>query len=190
MSRRHSKPTTRSLTTNQEAANIFRDTVRVNERIRISQIRLIDEAGNQRGVMSPQDAMKLAQNANLDLVEVAPSASPPVCRIMDYTKYKYDQAKKAREARRKQKVIHLKEIKLHPNTDEHDYNFKKNHLEKFLKRGDKTKVTMVFRGREMQHMNTGRALLERLAKELAPLAEVEKMPYREGRFMIMILMPK
>lgn len=126
----------------------------------------------------------------MDLVEIAPGAQPPVCRIMDYTKYKYEQAKKAKEARKKQKIIHLKEIKMHPNIDEHDYNFKKKHLEDFLRRGDKAKVTMVFRGREMQHMNVGRAVLERLSNELSPIAEIEKMPYTEGRFMIMILNPK
>lgn len=164
--------------------------MRVNERIRVSQIRVIDDAGNQLGIMTPPDAMKLALAAGLDLVEVAPNGQPPVCRIMDYSKYKYDQEKAAKEARKKQKVIHVKEIKMHPHIDEHDYNFKKNHIEKFLKRGDKAQVTMVFRGREMQHMDTGRAVLERLSKELAPLAEIEKLPFTEGRLMIMILSPK
>ena len=140
--------------------------------------------------MTPQEALKIAQALGLDLVEVAPAANPPVCRIMDYSKYKYDQEKAAKEARRKQKVMHMKEIKMHPNIDDHDYEFKRNHIEKFLKRGDKAQVTMVFRGREMQHMNAGRAVLERLVKELSPIAEIEKMPYTEGRQMIMILMPK
>lgn len=162
----------------------------MNERIRIAQIRVIDDQGNQRGIMTPADAIKLATAVGLDLVEVAPQASPPVCRIMDYSKYKYDQEKAAKEARKKQKVIHIKEIKMHPHIDEHDYNFKRNHLEKFLKRGDKAQVTMVFRGREMQHLQTGRAVLERLAKELAPFAEIEKVPYTEGRLMIMVLQPK
>jgi translation initiation factor IF-3 len=164
--------------------------LRVNERIRIDKVRLIDDQGNQRGVVPTPEALQIARNAGLDLVEVAPAASPPVCRVMDYTKYKYDQAKKAKEARKKQKIIHLKEIKLHPHIDEHDYNFKKRHLEEFLKRGDKAKVTMVFRGREMQRQEAGRAVLDRLAKELSPIAEIEKMPYTEGRAMIMILMPK
>lgn len=154
------------------------------------QIRLIDEAGEQRGLMTPQDALKIAQAAGLDLVEIAPTASPPVCRVMDYSKFKYDQAKKTKEARKKQRVIHVKEIKMHPHIDEHDYTFKKNHLEKFLKRGDKAQITMVFRGREMQRQEAGRAVLDRLAKELAPVAEVERVPYTEGRLMIMILMPK
>lgn len=140
--------------------------------------------------MAPSEALKIAQAAGLDLVEVAAAANPPVCRIMDFTKYKYDQEKKAKEARKKQKVIHIKEIKLHPNIDEHDYTFKKNHLEKFLRRGDKAKVTMVFRGREMQHKSAGQRVLERLIKELAAVAEVERLPYSEGRQMIMILMPR
>jgi len=162
----------------------------VNERIRIAQVRVIDDQGNQRGIMTPAEALKLAATVGLDLVEVAPQAVPPVCRIMDYSKYKYDQEKAAKEARKKQKVIHIKEIKMHPHIDEHDYNFKRNHLEKFLKRGDKAQVTMVFRGREMQHLETGRAVLDRLAKELAPFAEIEKVPYTEGRLMIMVLQPK
>jgi translation initiation factor IF-3 len=140
--------------------------------------------------MSPAEAIKIAVAAGLDLVEVAPQASPPVCRIMDYSKYKYDQEKAAKEARKKQKVIHVKEIKMHPHIDEHDYDFKRNHLEKFLKRGDKAQVTMVFRGREMQHLETGRKVLDRLAKELSPIAEIEKVPYTEGRLMIMVLVPK
>ncbi len=162
----------------------------MNERIRIAQVRVIDDQGNQRGIMTPAEALKLAATVGLDLVEVAPQAVPPVCRIMDYSKYKYDQEKAAKEARKKQKVIHIKEIKMHPHIDEHDYNFKRNHLEKFLKRGDKAQVTMVFRGREMQHLETGRAVLDRLAKELAPFAEIEKVPYTEGRLMIMVLQPK
>ena len=174
----------------KENGPISKDNVRVNERIRVPQVRVVDEAGNQRGIMPPYEALKIAQAAGLDLVEVAPGASPPVCRVMDYSKFKYDQEKAAKEARKKQKVIHVKEIKMHPHIDEHDYNFKRNHLEKFLKRGDKAQVTMVFRGREMQHLETGRAVLERLAKDLAPVAEIEKTPYTEGRQMIMIFMPK
>jgi translation initiation factor IF-3 len=140
--------------------------------------------------MDSNQALELAREAGYDLVEVAPSANPPVCRIMDYSKFKYDQAKKAKEARKNQKFIHLKEIKLHPNIDEHDYNFKKNHSIKFLKRGDNVKVTMVFRGRENQRVEMGRAVLEKLSAELASIAEVEKAPRKEGRQMIMILIPK
>ena len=169
---------------------VSKDKVRVNKRINSLEIRVIDDAGNQRGVMSPEDAMKIAQEAELDLVEIAPSSKPPVCRIMDYSKYKYDQAKKAKEAKKKQKVIHVKEIKMHPNIDQHDYIFKKNNIEKFLKRGDRAKVTMVFRGREMAHLETGRAVLQKLANELAPIAEIEKPPAKEGRHIIMFLVPK
>jgi translation initiation factor IF-3 len=165
---------------------------RVNEQVkyRNPQVRLIDGDGNQRGVMASAEALKIAQVAELDLVEVSPKATPPVCRVMDFSKYKFDQAKKAKEAKKKQKVIHVKEIKLHPNTDKHDYGFKKNHMEKFLSRGDKVKVTMVYRGREMRHYEKGLAVLKQLAKEVAHLAEVEKLPYKEGRRTIMILTPK
>lgn len=115
---------------------------------------------------------------------------PPVCRIMDFSKFKYDQAKKEKEARKKQKVIHLKEIKFHPFIEEHDYMVKLHSLEKFLKQGDKAKITMMFRGREMNYISTGRKLLERLAKDVAPLGEVEKAPYMEGRMITMIIQPK
>ncbi len=168
----------------------IKEKLRVNDRIRAAQIRVIDEAGNQHGVLTPLEAMKLAEGAGLDLVEVAPMSSPPVCRIMDYSKYKYDQEKKAKEARKKQKVIHVKEIKFHPRIDQHDYNFKKNHVEKFLKRGDKVKATMVFRGRENQNVEAGRTVLFKLLSDVAPLAEIEKTPFKEGRQMIMILVPK
>jgi len=162
----------------------------VNERIRIAQVRVIDDEGNQLGIMTPAEAMKVAVAAGLDLVEVAPQASPPVCRIMDYSKYKYDQAKKQKEARKKQKVIHIKEIKFHPHISEHDYVFKRQHAEKFLKRGDKVKATMVYRGRELARKETGRKVLQRLAQELVAIAEVEKPPIAEGRSIMMVLMPK
>lgn len=126
----------------------------------------------------------------MDLVEVANTAVPPVCRIMDFSKFKYDQEKKEKEARKKQKVIHLKEIKFHPFIDENDYRVKLNNLERFLKQGDKAKITMVFRGREMNYVSTGRKVLERLAKDIAALGEVEKAPYMEGRMVTMIIMPK
>ena len=167
-----------------------KDRTRVNTQIRVAEVRLIDEAGEQRGVMTPQDAIQLAEKAELDLVEVAPTAKPPVCRIMDYSKFKYDQAKKEKEARRKQKIIHIKEIKLKPRIDIHDYEFKRNHMEKFLKRGDKVKVTVVFRGREKGKTEVGRELLKRLAGELAPIAEVESAPMRDRNQLIMILNPK
>jgi translation initiation factor IF-3 len=141
-------------------------------------------------VVAIQEALKMAKEAELDLVEVANQAAPPVCRIMDFSKFKYDQEKKEKEARKKQKVIHLKEIKFHPFIDEHDYMVKFHALEKFLKQGDKAKITMVFRGREMNYIPTGRKVLERLSQEIAPLGEVEKAPFMEGRMITMIIMPK
>jgi len=158
--------------------------------IRAPQVRLIDEDGNQAGIVASRDALEAAQKAELDLVEVAPTANPPVCRIMDYSKHKYEQAKKEKEARKKQKIVHIKEIKLHPNIDKHDYDFKKNHMEKFLKRGDKVKVTMVYRGREKMKMEVGCKLLDQVAEELAPIAEVESAPLRDRNQMVMLLMPR
>ncbi len=140
--------------------------------------------------MNTDQALRMAKEAELDLVEVAGQASPPVCRIMDFSKFKYDQAKKEKEARKKQKVIHLKELKYHPFIEENDYKVKLNSLERFLKQGDKAKITMVFRGREMNYISTGRKVLERLAQDIAPLGEVEKPPYMEGRMITMIIMPK
>ncbi len=153
-------------------------------------MRLIDADANQLGVVSIAEALRLAKEAELDLVEVANTAVPPVCRIMDFSRYKYDQEKKEKEARKKQKVIHLKEIKFHPFIEEHDYKVKLSNLERFLKEGDKAKITMQFRGREMNHVATGRALLERLATEIAPIGEVEKPPVMEGKMITMIIMPK
>ncbi len=151
---------------------------------------MIDQDGNPAGVVAIDQALRLAKEAELDLVEVAAQASPPVCRIMDFSKFKYDQAKKEKEARKKQKVIHLKEIKFHPFIDENDYKVKLHNLEKFLKHGDKAKITMVFRGREMNYVVTGRKVLERLAQDIAVIGEVEKAPYMEGRMITMIIMPK
>lgn len=151
---------------------------------------MIDQDGNPAGVVAIDQALRLAKEAELDLVEVAAQAAPPVCRIMDFSKFKYDQAKKEKEARKKQKVIHLKEIKFHPFIDENDYKVKLHHLEKFLKHGDKAKITMVFRGREMNYISTGKKVLERLAQDIAAIGEVEKAPYMEGRMITMIIMPK
>ena len=164
--------------------------VRVNERIRAREIRVIGENGEQIGVVSGSEGLKLAKEKGLDLVEVAPTAKPPVCRIMDYSKYKYDQEKKERLSRKKQRVIHIKEIRLKPNIEEHDYQTKLRHLKRFLGRGDKTKVTLMFRGREMAHVAVGRQLMDRLMKDLSELAEVERAPMLEGRFMVMFLTPK
>lgn len=152
---------------------------------------MIDENGEQMGIVQVQEALRRAQNAGLDLVEVAPQAQPPVCRIMDYSKYKYDQEKKQREAKRKQHVIHIKELKLKPNIEVHDYQVKVFHLRRFLERGDKTKITMMFRGRETQHMERGRAILDRLMSDVADIGEVEEPPTTLfGRTIVMTFRPK
>ena len=153
-------------------------------------MRLIDQDGNPAGVVTIQEALRQSKEAELDLVEVAAQAVPPVCRIIDFSKFKYDQEKKEKEARKKQKVIHLKEIKFHPFIDENDYQVKLHNLERFLKQGDKGKITMAFRGREMNYIPKGKKVLERLAQDIAPLGEVEKAPYMEGRMITMIIMPK
>ena len=154
------------------------------------QVRLVDSDGNPAGVVATPEALKMAREAELDLVEVAATAVPPVCRIMDFSKFKYDQEKKEKEARKKQKVIHLKEVKYHPFIEENDYQVKLHAVERFLKEGDKAKVTMVFRGREMNYIDKGRKVLERLAHDIAPLGEVEKAPLLEGKMITMIVMPK
>lgn len=140
--------------------------------------------------MSSQEALQTAMSLGLDLVEVAPDAKPPVCRIMDYGKYRYEQSKKAKDARKKQTVIQIKEVKMRPKTDEHDLEFKTRHIEKFLKDGNKAKVTMIFRGREVMHTNLGRKLLDKLAEDLKDSAIIEQLPRLEGKNMVMILAPK
>ncbi|MFT5207946.1 MAG: translation initiation factor IF-3 [Candidatus Omnitrophota bacterium] len=167
-----------------------KDTTRINAAINCPEVRLIDQDGEQRGLVPSADAIKIAEEANLDLVEVAGDAKPPVCRIMDYSKFKYDQAKKEKEAKKKQKVIHIKEVKFKPRIDQHDYDYKKNNMQRFLKRGDKVKVTMVFRGRERQNIDAGKVVLERLAEELAPVAAVESPPVKDRNQMFMLLIPK
>lgn len=141
-------------------------------------------------MLTTEDALKRAEEAGLDLVEVAPTAVPPVCRIMDYSKYKYEQEKREKEARKKQKVIHLKEIRLGPKIGEHDYQFKLRNLEEFIKRGDKVKVTMMFRGREMAHVDLGRKLLERLSSDISQIGEIEEPARQEGRFINMVIRAK
>ena len=140
--------------------------------------------------MTPADALSLAQSKGLDLVEVAPNSVPPVCRILDYGKYIYEQNKKQHDAKKKQKHIHVKEVKFRPKTEEHDYEFKRNHIERFLRHGDKVKVSFMFRGREMQHLDFGRRILERVKVELDGVCLVESSPRVEGHFMSMILSPK
>lgn len=161
----------------------------MNEQIRCREIRVIDEKGEQVGVMNPRDALKLADEHGLDLVEVSPGAKPPVCRIMDYGKYRYEQNKKERETRKNQKVISIKEVKLRPNIEDHDFNTKVRNAVKFLSAGDKVKITIMFRGREMAHPEQGRIVLDRLAEDLKWCATVEQQPLMEGRNMHMLIVP-
>ena len=161
----------------------------MNERIRAREIRVIDADGNQLGVMAPYDAIKKAREQNLDLVEISPNAVPPVCRIMDYGKFLYEQEKKERAAKKNQKQIVLKEVKFSVNVDEHDYVTKRNHVLRFLGEGDKVKASLRFRGREMAHQNLGRNVLERLIKEIGEKGIVEFRPRMEGNIMHAILAP-
>ena len=164
--------------------------VRVNEMIRAKEVRVVDEEGGQVGIMTPEQALAVAQERNLDLVEVAPSANPPVCRIMNYGKFQYQKSKRAHEARKHQKQVMLKEVKFRPKTEEHDYQFKKNHIVRFIGEGNKAKATVVFRGREMTHQEIGRRLMERLVNDLKEIAEVERPPKMEGYSLVTIFMPK
>jgi translation initiation factor IF-3 len=164
--------------------------LRVNERIRIKEVRVISPDGSQLGILAIEQALQTAYGLNLDLVEVAPEARPPVCRIMDYGKYRYEQSKKAREAKKKQTIIELKEIKLRPKTEEHDFQFKARNAERFLKEGNKAKITMMFRGREVIRMDRGKAVLDRFVEALKDVAMVEQPAKVEGRNMTMILAPK
>ncbi|MEO0861840.1 MAG: translation initiation factor IF-3 [Pseudomonadota bacterium] len=162
---------------------------RVNDRIRAVEIRLIGAEGENVGVVSPAKARAMAEDAGLDLVEISPNATPPVCKIMDFGKFKYEQQKKEAEARKKQKTIEVKEVKFRPNTDTHDYEVKMRNVFKFLENGDKVKVTLRFRGREMAHQNLGRELLERVAEDTKDVGKVENFPKMEGRQMVMMIGP-
>jgi translation initiation factor IF-3 len=166
-----------------------RDSTRVNERIRVPEVRLIDENGNQVGVMRTPEALRYAQEKDLDLVEVAPEARPPVCRVLDYSKYKYEQAQKLKQARKHQQQITIREIKFRPKIAENDYNTKKGHVERFLRHKDKVKITIMFRGREVTHPERGVMILDRLAEELAEIGVVEQRPIQDGRNMTMMLGP-
>jgi translation initiation factor IF-3 len=166
-----------------------RDTTRINERIRVPEVRLIDDQGAQVGVLKTPDALRFAQERDLDLVEVAPEARPPVCRVLDYSKYKYEQAQKVKQARKHQQQITVREIKFRPKIAQHDYDTKKHHVERFLRHRDKVKVTIMFRGREVTHPERGTLILDRLAEELAELGVVEQRPMQEGRNMTMMLGP-
>jgi translation initiation factor IF-3 len=166
-----------------------RDQTRINERIRVPEVRVIGEDGQQIGVMRTEEALRHAQERDLDLVEVAPDARPPVTRILDYSKYKYEQAQKQKAARKHQQQITIREIKFRPKIAQNDYDTKKGHVTRFLKRKDKVKITIMFRGREVTHPERGQQLLERLAEELKDLATVEQRPNLDGRNMTMMLGP-
>ena len=162
---------------------------RINERIRVPEVRLVGPAGEQVGIVRIDDALKLAMDADLDLVEVAPDSKPPVCKIMDYGKFKYEAAVKARETRKNQVNTVIKEMKLRPKIDQHDYETKKGHVERFLKQGDKVKITIMFRGREQSRPELGYKLLQRLAQDIGEIAIIESAPLQDGRNMTMVLGP-
>lgn len=167
-----------------------RDLPQINDRIRFPEIRVIDTDGSQIGILSPNEALRMAEEKELDLVLVSETAKPPVCRIMDYGKYKFEQEKKAREAKKKQHTADVKEVKMRYKIDDHDYNVRVNQAQRFLKSGDKVKATITFRGREIQHTNLAQELLERMAEDLKDFAEIQQYPKREGRNMMMLLSPK
>jgi translation initiation factor IF-3 len=166
-----------------------RDLTRINDRIRVPEVRLIGEDGNQIGVVKTDEALRYAQERDLDLVEVAPDARPPVTRVLDYSKYKYEQAQKQKQARKHQQQITIREIKFRPKIAQNDYDTKKGHVERFLRHKDKVKITIMFRGREVTHPERGTALLDRLAEELSEVGVVEQTPIQDGRNMTMMLAP-
>lgn len=163
--------------------------MRANNRIRALEVRLIDPEGEQLGVFPIKEALANANERGLDLVEVSPNSKPPVCRIMDFGKYKYQQKKRLQDARKKQSIVQIKEVKLRPKIDEHDFQFKLRHIERFLGDGNKAKITVIFRGREMAHKELGRAILERLAEKTKELATIDQGPKQEGRNLVMVLGP-
>jgi len=168
-----------------------KDGPRANRDIRgVREVQLIDDSGSNRGVMSFFDALKAAEDAGLDLVEIAPNSTPPVCKLLDYGKYKFNEQKKAAEARKKQKTVEVKEIKLRPGIDDHDYEVKMKAVRRFFEEGDKVKVTLRFRGREMAHQDLGVRLLEKVKTEMADVSKVESEPMLEGRQMIMVMAPR
>ena len=172
------------------APPVQKDGPRVNEEIRVREVHLIDKDGANRGTVTAAEALRLAQEAGLDLVEIAPNASPPVCELMDFGKFKYQEQKKAAEARKKQKVVEVKEIKFRPMIDDHDYDVKLRSMVRFFEEGDKVKVTLRFRGREMAHQELGMQLLNRVKEDAGKLAKVEQEPRMEGRQMVMVLAPR
>lgn len=174
----------------KSAPPVQKDGPRVNEDIRLREIQLIDQNGTNHGVIDTPTAMKMAQEAGLDLVEISPNTSPPVCKILDYGKYKFQAQKKAAEARKKQKVVEIKEIKLRPMIDDHDYDVKMKAMKRFFEEGDKVKVTLRYRGREMAHQELGTKLLDRVKTDVAELAKVEQDAKFEGRQVVMVLAPR
>ena len=167
-----------------------REGPRVNDDIAVLRVRLVDERGNMVGIVERNEALSMASEVGLDLVEIAPNADPPVCKILDFGKYKYEEQKKKNEARKKQKIIEVKEIKLRPSIDDHDYDVKMRSMVKFIGEGDKVKVTMRFRGRELAHQELGMDVLVRVRDDLDEIAKVEQMPRMEGRQMTMVMSPK
>lgn len=174
----------------QEVDHISKDNLKINEEIRAREVRVNSATGESLGIMSLRDALQMAAEQQLDLVEVAPTAKPPVCRIMDFGKYRYEQQKREKEAKKKQKVVTVKEVKLRPNIEQHDFNVKLKNALRFIEDGDKVKVTIMFRGRELSHPDLGRQILIKMAEELKELVVVEREPKLEGKNMIMILSPK
>ncbi len=170
--------------------SISKETLKINEEIRAREVRVTSSTGEQLGIMATREALRIAAEQQLDLVEVAPMGKPPVCRIMDFGKYRYEQQKRDKEAKKKQKVVTVKEVKLRPNIEQHDFNVKLKNALRFLEDGDKVKVTIMFRGRELSHPELGREVLLKMATELKDLVTVERDPKLEGKNMIMILAPK
>jgi translation initiation factor IF-3 len=169
---------------------ISKDNLRINEEIRAKEIRVTSADGSQLGVMTVREGLRLAEEKHLDLVEIAPNAKPPVCRIMDFGKYRYEQQKREKEAKKKQKVVTVKEVKLRPNIETHDFNVKFKSALRFIEEGNKVKVTIMFRGRELSHPELGKDILQKMANELKDFVTIEREPKLEGKNMIMILAPK
>jgi len=176
--------------TNNSSRKPTRDLPQINERIRFPKVRVVDSEGKQLGILSPRDALKVAQEQDLDLVLVSDKADPPVCRIMDYGKYKFEQEKRAREAKKRQHSAEVKEVKMRYKIDEHDYQVRVNQAQRFLKARDKVKATITFKGREIQHSDLAHELLSRMASDLEDMAEIQQPPKKEGRNMMMMLSPK
>lgn len=166
------------------------DLIRINDEITASEVRVVSDEDGQFGVMSVDKALQIAATEGVDLVEISPNASPPVCKLIDFGKYRFEMQKREREAKKKQKVIHIKEIKMRPKIDDHDYNFKMNHVRKFLEEGDKVKLTIMFRGREMAHTDLGAVVLEKAIADLGDTIVVEKPAKLEGRNMTVVVTPK